>query len=220
MISGRGEPIRLACVAGNVPFTNKCVSFDDFVKMKSTLPNGQLPVLEIESESGTKSVIGQSDAILRYVGKIGGLYPTDPIAAFEVDSITDTVEDFTGPLGMALYMSRSLLLENDFTAEEKVAFRTRFTEKAIPKYLSLFEEKLIANGSGWLVGDSITIADCKFYQAISWLTSGILDGIPTNCADAYPHVVAHSKKFKSVPEIARWYEKKGDGHYVTSEYSP
>mmetsp|Transcript_12560 Transcript_12560/g.18846 ORF Transcript_12560/g.18846 Transcript_12560/m.18846 type:complete len:86 (+) Transcript_12560:1336-1593(+) len=71
MFSGRGEPIRLACVAGDVPFTNKCISFDDFVKLKPTLPNGQLPVLEIESEDGSKNIIGQSDAILRYVGKIG-----------------------------------------------------------------------------------------------------------------------------------------------------
>mmetsp|Transcript_12560 Transcript_12560/g.18845 ORF Transcript_12560/g.18845 Transcript_12560/m.18845 type:complete len:160 (+) Transcript_12560:1644-2123(+) len=149
-----------------------------------------------------------------------GLYPTDPIDAFQVDSIIDTVEEFIGPLGIAMSMARSLLLENDFTAEEKLAFRARFTEKAIPEYLSRFEEKLIANGSGWFVGDSITIADCKFYQAISWLTSGILDGIPTDCADAYPHVVAHSRKVKSVPEIARWYEKKGDGHYVTSDHKP
>jgi len=70
-IGGRAEPIRLACVAGGVAFTNNVISFQDFMGMKETLPNGQVPVIDIEKD-GEKETIGQSDAILRYVGKLGG----------------------------------------------------------------------------------------------------------------------------------------------------
>jgi len=187
--------------------------------MKSTLPNGQLPVLEIEHD-GIKEVIGQSDAILRYVGKIGGLYSSDPIVALKIDSVVDLIDDFTHPLSMSLSFSKTLISEKDLTDEEKHAFRMRFTEKAIPKYFSKFVEILISNGTGWLVGDSMTIADTKLYQAMYWLTTGVLDGIPKNCADSYPHLLAHYKKILSEKSIADWYKKKGESHYNTSEFSP
>ena len=88
------------------------------------------------------------------------------------------------------------------------------------KYFSKFEEMLISNGTGWLVGDSMTIADTKLYQAIYWLTTGVLDGIPKDCADSYPHVLANYEKVKSDKAIALWYEKKGETHYSTADFTP
>ena len=35
------------------------------------MPNGQLPVMYVEDD-GVKKVYGQSNAILRYIGKLGG----------------------------------------------------------------------------------------------------------------------------------------------------
>lgn len=44
------------------------------------------------------TVIPQSFAQLRYVGKIGGLYPTDPIQAAFVDAAIDAVMDIHIPM--------------------------------------------------------------------------------------------------------------------------
>jgi glutathione S-transferase len=62
------------------------------------LPFGQVPVLEVAE--GT--FIGQSAAIVRYLGKRSGLYPEDPIAAAVVDSIMDEETDLL--IGPAVYV--------------------------------------------------------------------------------------------------------------------
>jgi glutathione S-transferase len=62
------------------------------------LPFGQVPVLEVAE--GT--FIGQSAAIMRYLGKRSGLYPSDPIAAAVVDSIIDEENDLLS--GPAVYV--------------------------------------------------------------------------------------------------------------------
>lgn len=72
-IAGRAEPIRLAAVIGKFPFTNKSLGWQEFGEQKDKLPLGQVPILEIEQDDGgTKTIIPQSDAILRYIGKQTG----------------------------------------------------------------------------------------------------------------------------------------------------
>lgn len=46
-------------------------------------------------------VIPQSLAQLRYVGKIGGLYPTDPIQAALADAAADALTDIFAPMRAA-----------------------------------------------------------------------------------------------------------------------
>lgn len=57
------------------------------------VPFGQLPILEVDGV-----VIPQSLAQLRYVGKIGGLYPTDPMEAAFCDAAADTFTDVYRPM--------------------------------------------------------------------------------------------------------------------------
>lgn len=56
-------------------------------------PNGQLPIMEVDGK-----VIPQSVAQIRYVGKVGGLYPTDPIEAALADAAIESVIDIHGPM--------------------------------------------------------------------------------------------------------------------------
>ena len=51
----------------------------------------QLPVLEIEEPGAEKKFVIKTMAILRYLSKLGNLYPTDPIRALEVESMVETV---------------------------------------------------------------------------------------------------------------------------------
>lgn len=52
-----------------------------------------MPLLEVDGK-----VIPQSGAQIRYVGKIGGLYPTDPIDAAFADAAVDAVTDIHIPM--------------------------------------------------------------------------------------------------------------------------
>jgi prostaglandin-H2 D-isomerase / glutathione transferase len=55
---------------------------------------GSLPVLDM---NGT--VIAQSNAILRYIGKQTNLYPNDPIEALKVDELLEALEDVNKLIG-------------------------------------------------------------------------------------------------------------------------
>lgn len=105
-LPGKGEPIRLACSYGNLPFSDIRVNGEQFQEMKSLgeLPYGQLPVIEV----APGKFVGQSAAILRFVGKHTGLYPTDDhVTAAVIDSLLDQeVDMFTG-LSVSRYRGKS-----------------------------------------------------------------------------------------------------------------
>ena len=67
--------------------------------------------------------------------------------------------------------------------------------------MDCFERLLVANGdTGFIVGNTLTIADLKLYWIIDWLTIGILDGIPSNLIDGFEDVVNWRKNITSVRE--------------------
>ena len=63
-IPGRAELIRLILAQAEVSFTDERITREEFVALKPSLPNGQLPVLNF---NGT--VLSQSIAIARFLGK-------------------------------------------------------------------------------------------------------------------------------------------------------
>ena len=71
-IEGPAEKSRLALRLGKIPFEDARVSFDDWRRgdLKATTPYGQLPVLEITDDGRTTRTMAQSDAILRYCGRL------------------------------------------------------------------------------------------------------------------------------------------------------
>ena len=88
-LAGRAESIRLACIHGGIAFEDIRLSSTDFQELKQSgkLSFGQVPALEVRENT----VLVQSAAILRYVGKKTGLYPADPVSAAIVDAIIDEV---------------------------------------------------------------------------------------------------------------------------------
>jgi glutathione S-transferase len=64
------------------------------MKAAGTLPFGSLPILEVGEGDG-KIVLSQSNAILNYIARIGGLVPADPIQAAFSDIAMEALEDFT-----------------------------------------------------------------------------------------------------------------------------
>ncbi|CAM9781330.1 unnamed protein product [Ectocarpus sp. 12 AP-2014] len=90
-VAALGEPLRLALAQSGFEWIDNRVPSEQWPTLKPTLPYQQMPVLEVDG-----AVIPQSMAILRYVGKMGNLYPTDPIQAAFADSATDAVSDIHG----------------------------------------------------------------------------------------------------------------------------
>lgn len=181
---GRAGAIRDALRIGRIPFEDVHVPPERFreVKAAGELPFGSLPVLDVETASATVSS-AQSNAILRFVGRRTGLYPIDdPLRALKVDEALDLGEDLYHVIGPSI---------GEQDTERRMAMRKVLAEETIPRWGGYFERLLVANGrTGFVVGDSLTVADLKLHWIIDKLTNGSLDGIPRSVLDGFPAVTA------------------------------
>jgi glutathione S-transferase len=162
------------------------------LKASGELPFGSLPVLEVETPGGTlKSA--QSNAILRFVGRRTGLYPThDDLRALKVDEALDLGEDLYHLLSPSM---------GEADAERRMAMRKVLAEDTLPRWAGFLERLLVANGrTGFVAGDALTVADLKLYWIADKLTNGSLDGIPTSILDAFPAIGAWKKNVATVRE--------------------
>jgi len=161
-------------------------------------------VLDIHDGENTTRV-AQHVALLRYVGRLAGLYPTDPIEALKVDEATYFADEFGQCIFAAMAPMRYGFAPyaND---EEKAAMRQRLAAEVLPKLLAKLNTIIEGNGSGFVVGPSITIADLKWYFHIGMVLSGFVDDIPPALFDDHPHVKNLYQKVRDVPEVRAWYE--------------
>jgi len=185
--AGRAGPIRDCLRMGGIPFEDEHIAPEQFRQRRSAgeFPFGGLPVLEVEGEVG-KLCAAQSNAILRYAGRLSGLYPdADPLQALKVDEALDMAEEINQLLGPSLH-------EQDM--QRKLAMRKVLAEETLPFLAACIERLLLGNGgTGYLVGDSLSVADLKLYWVTEFLTGGDLDGIPRTLLDDYPNISAWRK---------------------------
>lgn len=116
--------------------------------MKSTLPCGQLPVLEIEDGESTQ-IVDQSNAILRYVGTMGGLYPKDPLLAMKVDQAIDIVEEANKYLSFTLMGPKGIFFQDaTLSDDEKVEIRKKILDPGLGAKNGAFVSEIVG-GNGW-----------------------------------------------------------------------
>jgi len=191
---GRGGAIRDVLRIGGIAFEDAHVPPERFRELKAAgeLPFGSLPVLDVETSAGTVSA-AQSNAILRFVGRRAGLYPTDdPVGALKVDEALDLGEDLYHVIGPSI---------GEQDTEKRMAMRKVLAEETIPRWGGYFERLLAANGrTGFVVGDSLTVADLKLHWIIDKLTNGSLDGVPKTVLDRFPTVTAWRKNVAAARE--------------------
>ncbi len=191
---GRGEPIRIAFHAAGVKFEDNRLTFPEFSKMRQKTPFNALPVLEIDG-----AVVSQSNAISRYVGKMAGFYPTDPIQALYCDEALDAVEDISCHIG------KTLGLEGE-------ALRTA-REKLVNGWLTVFLKGiggLLERGGGeYFAGKRLTIADLKVLMNTRWLRSGALDHVPPGLVEQLaPNLVEHQARIEAEPQVVAYYSSR------------
>jgi len=189
---GRAGAIRDTLTIGEVAFDDLHTTFEQYGELNATnaLPFGALPVLDVETETGKVSA-AQSNAILRYVGRLSGLYPVnDDLQALKVDEALGMGEDIYALLAPSLHEQGT---------ERKMVMRKTLAEETLPEWAGYFERLLVANGStGFVVGDSLTVADLKLYWLCKFLVSGDLDGVPTNLLDNFTTVTIWFKNIATV----------------------
>merc|ERR1719229_944241 len=94
--AGRAASLRLAAFVGGISYTDEFVTKEEHIMAKTSNLRrwSGLPEATIYSaENKEIMTIGQSNTILRYIGKLCNLYPSNALSAALVDEILDSCED-------------------------------------------------------------------------------------------------------------------------------
>ena len=194
----RAEVLRVALFISDIPFEDIRITRDEFINLIKTgyLPNGkkvpfhQLPVIEVNNE-----IIGQTGAIARYCGKVANLYSNNDINAAKIDQIIDAATDITTVVSPTIR-------EKD--EQKKIEDRLLLKNKLLPRWFKYLENILSGDNCEWFVENKMTIADIAMWRLLGWLTSGIIDGIPTTIIDNFPKLKNVYHNVHVHPKVQEW----------------
>jgi len=204
-IKGKGEQIRLICAYSGLKLEDyRFESRDQFLAMKnsSRLPFGQVPMLEVDG----KVAMVQSTSIMRYLGKLSGLYPTkDPILAQKIDALMDQATDvFTG-LTVLTYGLRYGL---ELTPEAREKSFGHYNDTVLPGHLRRAERYIGSSATGWFAGtDEPSPADFVWYCSLTNIADKKDISEKNRTLEDFPKLKAFVEKFKSLDAIHKYYNK-------------
>ncbi len=188
----RGEECRLALHLAGVDFEDVRLKREDWLALKPHTPFGGVPLLEIPG----KPVLGQSNAILVFVGRSHGLHPKDDFEAARHEAMMHFVEE------LRTSVSSSLRIEDP---AEKKKTREALAATTIPAWAAR-AEKLITGP--FFAGDKLNVVDLKLYSIVKWFTGGNLDHIPTTVLADFPKLTGAHDAVREHPGVKAWYAKK------------
>ncbi|GIL57376.1 hypothetical protein Vafri_12627, partial [Volvox africanus] len=195
-LPGRAETSRLCFTVGNVSYEDVIYEFATWAENKAKMPFGQLPVLELEDGK----LLAQSGAIERYVAKLAGLYPEDPLQAALADQaafhMADILELFVPTFKLA--------------PEEKIKAREELLGGKVKEKLQQLS-KLLETSDEYVAGDKLSYGDVVVFVNLCNLVSGFLDGVPKDLLKDYPVLKAYRNRIACIPAIKEFYEKRGEG---------
>lgn len=188
----RGEECRIALHLAGVDFEDVRVKGEDWPAMKAGTPFGAMPVLEIPGQPP----LAHSNAILVLIGRLHGLHPADAFEAARHESLMCAVEELRHTLTPTLRIT---------DPEQKRQAREALAANELKTWGSQVERQL---GAGpFTGGNQVQVADIKLYMVVRWLTSGVVDHVPTSVFDHCPKLL---RLFRAVGEhdgVRAWLAK-------------
>lgn len=173
-IQGRGEFIRLALEEAAAPYVDvaRLPEPDGGVPAMMALLDGDSvphPPFAPPFLKAGRLLIGQTAAILAYLGERHGLAPKTEAGRLWVHQIQLTVADLVTEVHDTHHPIASSLYYED---QKKEAARRAedFRNARVEKFLGWFETILERNGAGtWLAGRSLSYADLSVFQVVEGL---------------------------------------------------
>ena len=209
----RAEVGKITLFFGDIDFENKMITREEFQRVKETgflddgtiIPFHQFPCLVVDH-----TPIVQTGGIIRFCGKLSGMYPKhDAIKAAQIDQFIDLATDIT------VLVSNCGVGTDD---ETKRTLREILAAGVLARKLQILEKNL-RNGYQWILGEDIGLADIAFWRLMGWLSSGMVDGIPTDILKGYPKLMAVCYSVDNHPKIREWIRKTYPEGYVRGKFS-
>ncbi|KAG6802464.1 glutathione S-transferase S1 [Apis mellifera caucasica] len=187
-IPGLAEPIRFLLHQSGIKFEDKRIDIEEWPKIKSEMPLGQVPILEIDGK-----VYYQSKAISRLIAKRNNFYGSNDEEAFLVDATVETIDDLRQPITQHYWEK-----DHAFKAKLKINVDTK-----VPLLLNKLEEQVKKN-KGYFVNGKLTWADL-FYAAIE---ESLTDMLGYDLNKDHPELKKLSEKIKSLPNIKTYLKNR------------
>ena len=189
----RAECVRIGLFVGDVPFEDVRDQKRADLIAAGKLAFGAVPVLEADGK-----MLSQTQAMAVYAGKLAGIHPEDPWEAAKVDECLNGCTDVTGTIGATFRLPDA----------EKASARAALIADGgrLALHLGGLERICVENGScGFAVGSALTVADLAIWRLVGWISSGVIDGIPTEyVGDAFPALSKLVASVSSHPKVAEW----------------
>ena len=179
-IRGRAELIRLIFAQASVQYEDKRIAKEEWVELKPKTPNGSLPTLEVDGKTLPGSI-----PIARFVAERFGVAGSNDIENTEIAGVMDCLTDL-----VTSFMK--VMFEKDET--RKAGLKKSFDEEECPKYLSLLEKRVTAEG--WLYGSKVTYADLAFFN--------FSENLPAEVLAKYQGLKSVKENVGVLPNIAQW----------------
>ncbi len=209
-IQGRGEFVRLALEDSGADYLDVARGKNGMAKLTryccgedTERPSFAPPILK-----AGKQVIGQTPAILSYLGRRHNLAPKNKAGRLWVHQLQLTILDLTNeahdihhPISARLYYE-----EQKSPAKRSAGI---FIKERIPKYLGYFENIIEKNkkASGYLVDDQASYADLSLFQALSGLRYALPNAME-RAEKKYPRLRELHARIAMRPRIAKYLGSK------------
>ena len=208
----RAEVGKIALYFGGIDFEDRKIIREEFLRAQANgnlddgtiIPFHQFPCLIVDGVP-----IAQTGGIARFCGKLSGLYPiNDDLLAARIDQFLDLATDIN------ILISAS----GSTGDEEKIkANRQELSKGELPRKLKMLERS-IAENSDWIVEFDISIADIAIWRLMGWLSSGTIDGIPTDLLNDFPKIRRVCLAVDAHQKVQEWIEKTYPKNYERGNY--
>ncbi|KAL9962491.1 hypothetical protein ACROYT_G031596 [Oculina patagonica] len=195
---GGGEKCRLAFAAANIKYEDIRLDGEQWAKEKASgkAPFGQMPFL-LTPEGKT---LAQSGAIMKYICKKAGLYPSDPFDEAVANMISDGVVDLFNALIKVFF-------EKDEAKKEEL--QKEFHGTTLPAKLEKFDA--LVKGPFFL-GDKLTFADIIFFDLNNGFLGKGKPEVPEHLSK-HPKLAKLYEHVRDVPGIKAWLEKRPESQF-------
>ncbi len=201
MIQGRGEFVRLVLEEAGAHYVDVARGPDGMAAMMRLMEQAEHPPFAPPFLKDGDVIIGQTAAILLYLGARHHLAPRDPAGGLWTQQIQLTLSDLVAEAHDTHHpVSMNLYYENQKDEARRRA--EDFRESRIPKFLAWFEGILARNpaGDGHLVGPALTYVDLSLFQVVEGLSYAFPTAMERALGDA-PRVAALHKAVAERPRI-------------------
>ena len=209
-IQGRGEFVRLALEQARAPYRDVAREPDGMASLAAGLKGEGVPHAPFAPPylRDGDVVIGQTAAILLYLGPRLGLVPPDEAGRLWTHQIQLTLADLVveahdthHPVGKGLYY-KDQKAESARNAEQ-------FRRERIPKFFGWLEGVLAANppGARWLAGEAVTYADLSAFQVVAGLSYAFPTAAKRALAE-HPRLAGLAERAAALPNVKAYLESE------------